>query len=116
MPAAYPRQLRVAAALRREAAALLSEQLRDPRLRFATLTGAEVSGDLREARLYVSFLSDDPRCIRQALLALRGAEGFVRSALARRLKLRHMPALQFVYDDLPARGLRLEALIARGLG
>lgn len=112
----YPRHVRVAAALRREAADILQHQLGDPRVRFATVTGAELSADLREARIFVSFLSDEEPRIQAAMAALQHSGGFFRSELARRLKLRYMPEVRFVFDDLPASSLRLDALIARGLG
>ena len=115
-PKSYPRHVRVAAALRREAAAILQHELADPRVRFATVTGAELSADLREARIFVSFLSDEEQRITEAMAALQHSRGFFRSELSRRLRLRYMPEVRFVFDDTPASGLRLDALIARGLG
>ena len=58
MPRSYGRNERVAAAVLREIADVLQHELKDPRVKNATVTEVDVSPDLRNARVYISFLSD----------------------------------------------------------
>ena len=58
MPRSYGRNERVAAAVRRELADVLQNELHDPRVKNATITEVDVSPDLRNARVYISFLTD----------------------------------------------------------
>ena len=94
MPKSYGRNERIAAELRREAAQILSAEIKDPRVNLATVTEVNVAPDLRNATIFVSFLVDDEAKVKEAMSALNKAAGFVRSTLAS----------------------RLDALIAKGLG
>lgn len=111
----YGRQERVAASIRREAADILLNEVKDPRVKFATVTEVNVSPDLRDARIYVSFFTDDEAVVKEAMQALTKAKGFVRSTLASRLKLRYMPEIHFIFDALLSESMKLDALIAKGL-
>ena len=96
--------------MRDEVSRLIQRDLRDPRVGFVTVTGADVSPDLRNVRLYVSVLGDDAQ--RQATLkALNGARGFFQRALFRNLGLRHAPTIVFRHDDSIDRGQRIEDLL-----
>lgn len=116
MPKSYGRNERIAASLRREAAQVLSTEIKDPRVKLATVTEVDVSPDLRNATIFVSFLDDDETKIKEAMQALAKAAGFVRTTLANRLKMRYMPNITFEYDHLVREGMRIDALIAKGLG
>ncbi len=118
MPKSYGRFERVAALVRKEAARLIQHEIKDPRVvgAQATVTEVNVSADLRKARIYVSFLNDDEQKIKAGMEGLAKATGFVRSSLASSLKLRYMPAVEFVFDELLKRSIKLDALIASGLG
>lgn len=116
MPKSYGRNERIAASLRREAAQVLASEIKDPRVKLATVTEVDVSPDLRNATIFVSFLDDDDAKIKEAMQALAKASGFVRTTLANRLKMRYMPNITFQYDNLVREGIRLDALIAKGLG
>ena len=115
MPKSYGRNERGAASIRRETADILQHELKDPRVKDATVTEVDVSPDLRSARIYISFLTDDEEAIKAAMKGLNNSKGFVRSTLAGRLNLRYMPALEFKYDDLPSKSMHLDALIKKGL-
>lgn len=96
--------------MRDEVSRLIQRDLRDPRIGFVTVTGADVSPDLRNVWLYVSVLGDDTQ--RQATLkALNGARGFFQRALFRNLGLRHAPTIVFRHDDSIDRGQRIEDLL-----
>lgn len=118
MPKSYGRFERVAALVRKEAARLIQHEIKDPRVieAKATVTEVSVSADLRKARIYVSFLNDDEQKIKDGMAGLAKATGFVRSSLASSLKLRYMPTVEFVFDELLKRSIKLDALIASGLG
>ena len=78
---------------------------------FVTVTGAEVTPDLRHARVYVSVLGTDSE--KQATFdGLASIASFLRSQVARQLQLRVAPEIQFKEDDTIARAARIEALLA----
>jgi ribosome-binding factor A len=84
--------------------------LKDPRIGMVTVTGAVVSPDLGEARIYVSVFGNDKA--RQATLAgLESARGVLQAKINRELSLRRTPALTFTYDDSVERGVRMTKLI-----
>lgn len=116
MPKSYGRNERIAAAILREAAQVLAKDIKDPRVSLSTVTEVQVSPDLRNATIFVSFLNDDDAQVKEAMKALEKAKGFVRSTLAARLKLRYMPNIHFRFDSLIKDSMRLDALIAKGLG
>lgn len=115
MPRSYGRNERVAAAIRRELGQILQQEIKDPRVGKATVTEVSVSPDLRNARIYISFLTDVPEEIDAAMEGLKSAKGFIRSTLASRLSLRYMPDLDLRYDKLLTDSMKLDALIAKGL-
>ncbi len=92
-----------------------AQDLKDPRVGFLTMTAVKTSPDLRHARVYVSVLGDE--AARAATLdGLRSAHGFLQRRVASELRLKHTPALSFVYDDTAERGQRLTELIDREVG
>lgn len=104
---------RVAEAIREEVATFLSEGAKDPRLvAMVTVTGVDVTRDLRQARVFVSMLGTDAE--RSASLdALANMTGHLRSRLARVLRLRVAPEITFKLDDSVARAARIESLLAQ---
>lgn len=89
---------------------LLSRQINDPRIGVVTLTGAEVSRDLRHARIYFSILAAK-ETKEQVLTGLRSATGFIRSKMARELGFRYVPEIEFVYDDTQEKAQRIDQLL-----
>lgn len=106
----YKRTDRINALLQRVLAQLISEELRDPRIPFATVTSVEVTGDLRTARVHVSFLGDE-EAGREAMRALDGAKPYLRHELGERTDLRAIPTLTFVEDRCAERAARISALL-----
>jgi ribosome-binding factor A len=84
--------------------------VRDPLVGFVTLTGVDLSPDLRQARVYVSRMGTEADRD-AAVSALNHAGAFLRRAIAERARLRYTPALRFVSDATIERGSRVEALI-----
>jgi ribosome-binding factor A len=114
MPREYSRTLRVGQQIHRELAELIRTELKDPGIGMITLGDVEVSKDLAYARVYYTVLGEG-EAIEATGAALRRASGFLRRELGRRMRLRIVPELKFVYDDSQARGARLDALIAEAV-
>ena len=89
---------RVQEAIRQEVSKILQEEIRDPRLGFLTITGVELTKDLRYARIYFSVLGDD-KAKKLALRGLNSAKGYIKGQLGDRIKLRYMPEIEFKIDD-----------------
>lgn len=104
------RQQRVQEQLLHEISEIVHKELRDPRLGFVTLTAAEISRDLRHAKVYVSVLGDE-EAQRQCLKALNGAAGLLRGEFARRAHLRVAPELEFRIDQGIQRGQLIAELL-----
>jgi len=101
---------RVAEQIRMDAADILQNDIRDPRVRLVTVTRVQLTRDLASAKLYVSVLGDE-RDRDRVMKALEGATGYVRRRLAERLRLRTAPEIRFVYDPSVEYGIRLEKLL-----
>ena len=97
------RSQRLAEELKNEISAIIAQEVKDPRVGFATVTEVEVSPDLRHARVLVSVLGS-PEEKQEAFEALAGATGYIRRLVGARVRLRHTPELNFVYDDSIERG------------
>jgi ribosome-binding factor A len=101
---------RVGDQLMRELNDLLLREVRDPRVRLATVSHVDVSGDLQHARAAVSLIGTEEE--RAACLdALRGASGFLRSKLGARLRLRVTPELVFVIDRGPEHSMKISQIL-----
>ena len=106
----YKRSDRVADLLLEVVSELLAKEVNDPRIGSVTLTGAEVSKDLRQARIYFTLLGEEKRK-EEVLAGLKSAAGFIRAKVGRELKLRLVPTIEFVYDEAPDQARRIEDLL-----
>jgi len=104
------RSERVGEVILGEISRLLLREVKDPRIGFVTLTGIELSDDLRHAKVYISTLGDEG--VRQKTLeGLASCAGFLRSRLGRELRLRYVPELDFHWDTSIAQGVRISQVI-----
>lgn len=112
MPPDHRRSERVAEGIREEVATFLAEDAKDPRIvGLVTVTGVDVTRDLRHAKVFVSVMGSDVE--RQATLeGLDSAAGHLRSRIGRALRLRVAPEITFRYDESIARAAKIEALLA----
>ncbi len=105
----YKRTDRIAELIRRKLAQIIQMELKDPRLPgFVTVSAVKLSADLSHAKVYFTVLNDDREL---ALSVLNSASSFLRTSLARTVKLRTIPQLHFVYDESIEYGHRLSRLI-----
>ena len=96
--------------VRREADRIIREDMHDPRLGGTyCITRAEVTRDLRYAKMYVSILEDDKA--EGVIAALKSGAGFIRRELGHRLSLRYTPELLFVRDQNIAYGVHVAAVL-----
>jgi ribosome-binding factor A len=103
--------MRVARRLQEEISRLLLREIEDPLIRFVTITGVEVSPDLKYARVFFSVMgSDDPT---ETLKGLRRASKYLRHRLAEEAELRYTPTLDFRYDVTAERAQRIDAILHR---
>jgi ribosome-binding factor A len=108
----YRRQDQLGEAIGHELSDLMRTRMKDPRLGFASVTGVELSPDLRHAKVFVSVMGDTQEQ-RDSMKALNSATGFLRHELAQRLTVRHVPEIEFRQDDSIARGVRVLNLISQ---
>ena len=107
------RSERVAEAIRIEVATFLTEGAKDPRIvGFVTVTGVEVTHDLRHAKVFVSVMGTEKEQ-RTTLEGLASLAPHLRSRLAKSLKLRFAPELEFRHDPSVERAARIETLLAQ---
>ncbi|MCA9540123.1 MAG: 30S ribosome-binding factor RbfA [Myxococcales bacterium] len=112
----FRRTDRVSSLVRQVLAELLTFEVKDPRVQGVSITEVEVTGDLREARIFIMHPGDDVAA--QAVLdGLQQASGYLRRELGQRVRLRVTPELSFRFDASLAYGARIEARLRElGLG
>jgi ribosome-binding factor A len=103
------RPQRIGDLIQREIADLLAREVRDPRVGMVTVTSVDVSPDMSHAKVLFTVLQ--PEKIEEVHEGLRRAAGFLRSQLAKRVKLYSIPELRFEYDESIERADRLSRLI-----
>jgi ribosome-binding factor A len=103
---------RLAEAIKKEVSDLLREGLKDPRIGFVSITSVEVSRDLRYAAIFASVYGN-PDEQRATIDGLQNAQGYIRSELGKRIRLRHTPEITFKLDESIERGSRLLALMEK---
>lgn len=104
------RMRRVNEAVREVVSARISEDLKDPRIGFVTVTAVDTRSDLRHARVYVTVLGDE-RARTEALAGLESARGHLQALLGSELRMKQTPTLEFIYDDSTDRGMRMSRLL-----
>jgi ribosome-binding factor A len=107
----FSRSDRVAEQIQRELADLLQFEVKDPRVGMVTITEVEVSGDMSHAKIYYSAAEGT----KELQKGLEKSSGFLRTQLSKRLLLRTVPQLHFVYDASIDRGMKLSKLIDEAL-
>jgi ribosome-binding factor A len=104
------RTVQVAGLLQEEISELLIRKIKDPRLERVTITGVEVSPDLKSARIYFTRFGADSD-LKKVMEGLQSSAGFLRKELGQRMKLRYVPELLFIHDTSFEYGDRIESLL-----
>jgi len=105
----YSRTLRIAGLIQRELSQILHHEVKDLRLKLVNISDVEVTRDLSYAKIFFTML--DEKKSKDTLVALTNASGHLRSILAKRIDIRTIPKLQFVFDDSMLRGNKISNLI-----
>ncbi len=106
------RQEKVKEFLKEEISDIIRRELKDPRLGFVTVTGAEITVDLRHARVYVSIMGTDQER-EKSMAVLKNSQRFVRQAFAKRCTMKVLPEIEFRLDESVNRGARISELLAQ---
>lgn len=107
MAKAFSRSNRVAEQMRREIADLLMFEVKDPRVNMVTVTEVEVTGDMAHAKIFYSAKANTDALQK----GLEQSAGYLRSQIAKRMLLRTVPQLHFVYDASIDNGMKMAQLI-----
>ncbi|MFZ7223748.1 30S ribosome-binding factor RbfA [Avibacterium avium] len=109
----FKRSDRVAQELQKEIAVILQREVKDPRIGMVTVSDVEVSRDLAYAKVFVTFLFDqDDSVIESGMKGLEKASPYIRSLLAKAMRLRIVPELRFIYDQSLVEGMRMSNLVS----
>lgn len=100
---------RIASNFVKEISYILATEIRDEDIKFVTITDCKVTNDLSFAKVYFTVLDESKK--ETTLKALKDASGFIRRMLADRVDIRHIPELQFVYDESIEYGKKIEDII-----
>ncbi len=107
----YQRIDRISEEIRREVDAIIRDELSDPRISGTfSVTRADVTGDLRYAKIHISVLEDEKRD--GLMAALKNAKGYIRRSLGKRMIIRYTPELIFVSDRNIAYGVHIAKVLA----
>ncbi|MFB4211166.1 30S ribosome-binding factor RbfA [Shouchella sp. 1P09AA] len=101
---------RVGEQMKKELSDILLREIKDPRVKFVTVTGVDVTGDLQQATAFITVLGDDEEQ-KATLAGLEKAKGFIRSEIGKRIRLRKTPELSFSIDESIQYGNRIESLL-----
>lgn len=108
----FSRARRVGQELQKEIAMILQREIKDDRLKLVTVSGVELTKDLSTAKVFVTFLENDPEKVKQGMKVLKDASGFIRSLVGKAMRLRVTPELRFVYDQSLVEGVRISTLVS----
>jgi ribosome-binding factor A len=104
------RATRVGEQMKKELSDIIGRKIKDPRIGFVTVTDVRVTGDLQQAKVYISVLGDEEQK-KNTLKGLAKATGFIRSEIGQRIRLRKTPEIYFEIDESIDYGQRIESLI-----
>ena len=96
--------------IKQEMSKMLLKELKDPRIGFVTVTDVEMTGDLREAKIFVSVMGDEEQ-VKNSLEGLNSALGFVRREIGQRVRLRFTPEISFALDTSLDYGDHIQKLL-----
>ncbi len=101
---------KLAEEIKREISAILTEEVKDPRISMVSVTRVEVSNDLGAARVMLSVFGDEKKQA-EVMQALEKARGFIRTELSNRIRLRQTPEINFRLDRSIEHSIRISSII-----
>jgi len=103
---------RVGELIKEEISDIIQKELKDPRIGFVTITAVDVAPDLRHAVVYITVLGSRKQK-EETLKGLQNSSGFLRTLLAKRIRIKYLPELQFAFDPSIETGMRIEKIIRK---
>ena len=92
-----------------EVSKILMLEVKDDDIKFVTVTDCDTSTDLSYCKVYVTVLEQEKKD--ETLKALNNASSFIRGELAKRIEIRHIPELKFIYDESIFYGEKIDKII-----
>lgn len=116
MPKEFSRAERVSDAIQRELAQVIRNEIRDPRVGMVSVNAVQVSKDLSNAKVFVTFV-DNPKSVEpvERVGVLNKAAGFLRTAISHEIRMRSVPQLRFHFDETVYRALEISDLIDQAI-
>jgi len=108
----FGRNARVSSQIQKELSLILQRDIDDSRLGFITINEVVVTKDLAVAKVYVTVLNVDQEGKRANVKLLNELAPMIRHELAKRMRLRHISSLRFLYDDSFDTGMRVSELLS----
>lgn len=104
---------RVNSELAKQIAYVINNELKDPRItvNMITVTKVKTTPDLKYAKVYLSFFTDDEKMTKESLATIQSASGFIRNQLKDRVQVRLLPEFTFVVDDSIQYGMKIEKIL-----
>lgn len=105
----YKRSERVGDLIREEIAKIIMHDLNNPRIGFVTVTGVDVSNDLRHAKVYVSILEETKQD--ETIKILNSSAKFIRGELSTKIRMKFIPELIFKLDESIEYGAKIDRIL-----
>ena len=96
--------------IKREISDIVAKQVKDPLLGFVSITDVDLSRDGSHAKVFFSVYGEEKQQL-QTVEGLQRAKGFVRTELGKRIRVRHVPELHFIYDPSIEQGSRINQIL-----
>lgn len=112
MPKEFGRSARVSSQMQKELALILQRDIDDSRLGFITINEVVLSKDLASAKIYFTVLNSDGLAKKNHIKWLNELAPMIRHLLAKKMQLRHISELKFLYDDSFDTGMRVAELLS----
>ena len=108
----YSRTSRVAQQVQKELARIIQQEVKDPRIGMATISGVDITRDLAYAKVFVTFLTIGEQTNEESLEGLNAASGYIRRLLGKAMRLRIVPEIRFCFDETLTEGLRISEMVS----
>jgi len=111
----FSRTSRIGEVIMRELAQMIQQEVSDPRVGMVTVSHVEITSDLKYAKVYVTRLNgvESEQDVSECIAGLTNAAGFLKRGIAKRIEIRSIPELRFLYDKSLEHGFRMDELIAK---
>lgn len=108
----YSRTSRVSQQVQKELARIIQQEVKDPRIGMATISGVDITRDLAYAKVFVTFLTIGEQTNEESLKGLNAASGYIRRLLGKAMRLRIVPEIRFCFDETLTEGLRISEMVS----